>query len=220
MRSNKLKNMKEIEKLHKKGLNDSQIAKKLSLTPSAIMYWRKKLNLKSNYKSEQRFNYNNTINENKQVKAALVGTLLGDASLHINNITKGNSATGSFHHCIDQKEYFYYKYEILKDICNIPFKKKGGKKYFKRDNRYINAQDQYGVNVKSNPNLVNLHKLLYKNGEKVITSKLLEDFNELSLALLYCDDGNKLYSKRGGVKYIISTCCFSTKSINIFSSLS
>jgi len=42
-------NLAELKRLHSEGLNDSEIARRMNVSATAVRYWRRKLNLKSNY---------------------------------------------------------------------------------------------------------------------------------------------------------------------------
>lgn len=134
----------------------------------------------------------------------LVGTLLGDASLIIGKENK--YPNGAMTHCIPQKDYIFYKYEFIKNLCSRePY-------YYKTktpDKRNGNLYETYGIYIRVNKNLTWLHNELYSTGKKIVTKNLLKYFTPLSMALMYMDDGNVCSS--GG--YSIATMCFDDDSL-------
>ena len=67
------------------------------------------------------------------------------------------------------------------------------------------------LTLKSNPEFLSISNELYKTGKKEITLEYLKNFSELSLAVLFMDDGSKTnHSIR------VYTNSFSTESLNNF----
>lgn len=66
----------------------------------------------------------------------------------------------------------------------------------------------------ANPVLLPIYNNLYKNGKKTITSEYLESFNELSLAVMFMDDGYRLGKTVG-----IATNCFTVEECSIFNDM-
>lgn len=245
--------MKEkIIKLHEQGLTDPEISKILEVSRSCVQWWRKKLDLKSNfsYKKFEKITYNvlkrlvnqgfndseiadflkvkkisvysarkryNIIRESfntcksiflqKEEKELLIGCLLGDGHMSLSK----NSINPNFkcEHGFNQKDYCYWKYEKLKNIGAV-YKEYTRKVVDKRTGVFYKSAI---VRTNGNPEYLYIYKNLYKNKIKYISEEILKDFSELSLAVLYMDDGTKT---KHGVRIYLNG--FDKKSIEIFNS--
>lgn len=205
--------LQTLIELSKQGLNHAQIAKILKkYSIGTIRNNCIKLNISLNYKSEQRYDYINPFDYSDIIEV-LIGTLLGDCSLHKSTYTKGNSTTGSFTHSIKQKEYLFYKYNLMKVICNEPYSKIQKQSIIK--DRLINPKEAFVCNIKSTPFLNDLYNNLYINKKKVINDYILQYFTEKSLAFMYFDDGYKqIFKERPNFySYVICTDSFDEESL-------
>jgi hypothetical protein len=136
--------------------------------------------------------------------SALIGSTLGDLCIRIG---KGSyEAGGSYAHGLKQEEYLNHKFDLFKPLSGSKGLKKGG--LHKKTKKYY---PNYWASMKQHPILTDIYKKAYINGVKVITDELLEDFDEISLAYLFMDDGS--FQKSG---YYISLCAFDTNSITRF----
>lgn len=174
---------------YNKGLRDYEISKILNISVNSIKYMRNKLNLKRTEKP---------VHLTKFQRSVLIGTILGDGHLRISNI----NAYGDFAHSLKQKEYALNKYDILKNICFPP---KEESFIDKRSNKTYN---RIHVRFSASSYLTDIYKMTYKEKKKIISKEILSEFNEISLAYLFMDDG---YKVRDG--YAISTNCFDTESL-------
>lgn len=202
------KNM--IKDLYNKGLNDAIISRILNFSVETVRNCRKNtLNLPSIYKSEQRYSYFD-IFSNKEILSVFIGTLFGDASLY--KFPQGGNISGMFGHCIKQKEYLEHKRNIMLPIC-CKIQNKSPKNTLLKDGRTIVGTASLAVNFKSNPQFSIFFNEMYKNSSKkdTITQKVLEFFDEHSLAIFYMDDG---YNHKSGA--YLCTNNFTIESINIF----
>lgn len=179
--------------LYEKGLSDREIAKIINISKSAIGDYRCKLGLGKFYKP---------INFSLFQRSVLIGTLLGDGHLRIDNL----NAHGDFAHCVAQKEYALHKYEILKELCSCP------KEEFPYDKRTNKVYPRISVRFISHPYLNPIYTILYKDKKKIISKEILAEFTNVSLAYLYMDDGTK--NKCG---YTICTNGFDITSIRLLS---
>ncbi len=127
-----------------------------------------------------------------------MGSLLGDGSLKINKPYR--NARFSFRHSVSQKEYFFWKTRLLKEISGKSFfweqesNSLGGKML-----RYQSATSQA---------LTTLYHLTHKRNRLVIRRKWLNMMTPLSLAVWWFDDGSIIANGRRGV---ICTVSFSYK---------
>ncbi|MBQ7819953.1 MAG: hypothetical protein IJ341_09700 [Bacteroidales bacterium] len=149
----------------------------------------------------------------QQQKEFLAGCLLGDGNLRIENGCK--TACFQCSHGPEQLEYNQYKAKLFENLnakCYSYTRKKPNKKtgkYYEYNQMYTN----------NNNELTKMYNNIYKDGKKIITPELLENFTEYSLAILYMDDGYKTVDERKAqkqVSYYISTCCFDENSLKLF----
>lgn len=125
------------------------------------------------------------------VRAVILGTLLGDGSLKVQN--KYSNANLQIRHSETQKDYLLWKAEILKEIAS---------------DKSVNVQkaDGYSKNQKWRfvsrrlPSLTDLHMLTHKKNKLHIRRKWLNQMTPLSLAVWWLDDGSLIgYGGRKGV---------------------
>ena len=185
--------LEDIKELKKQGLGNRKISELLNIPRTSLMYLFRKHNLE-NIKYIPKY-----ANLNYFQKSALIGSLLGDSSIskkYILNIGHG----------LKQEEYYKHKIQLLSP--NIKFLEYRREKVDKRTNNLYISLQAYSNKYED---IVNLRELLYINGKKEITKENLKDFNEISLAYLFMDDGN--YEKYGAK---IALCNFSNNSLILF----
>ena len=185
--------LEDIKELKKQGLGNRKISEFLNIPRTSLMYLFRKHNLE-NIKYIPKY-----ANLNYFQKSALIGSLLGDSSIskkYILNIGHG----------LKQEEYYIHKIQLLSP--NIKFLEYRREKVDKRTNNLYISLQAYSNKYED---IVNLRELLYINGKKEITKEILKDFNEISLAYLFMDDGN--YEKYGAK---IALCNFSDNSLILF----
>lgn len=185
--------LEDIKELKKQGLGNRKISELLNVPRTSLMYLFRKHNLE-NIKYIPKY-----ANLNYFQKSALIGSLLGDSSIskkYILNIGHG----------LKQEEYYKHKIQLLSP--NIKFLEYRREKIDKRTNNLYISLQAYSNKYED---IVNLKELLYINDKKEITKEILKDFNEISLAYLYMDDGN--YEKYGAK---IALCNFSNDSLILF----
>lgn len=185
--------LEDIKELKKQGLGNRKISELLNIPRTSLMYLFRKHNLE-NIKYIPKY-----ANLNYFQKSALIGSLLGDSSIskkYILNIGHG----------LKQEEYYKHKIQLLSP--NIKFLEYRREKIDKRTNNLYISLQAYSNKYED---IVNLKELLYINDRKEITKEILKDFNEISLAYLYMDDGN--YEKYGAK---IALCNFSDDSLILF----
>lgn len=185
--------LEDIKELKKQGLGNRKISELLNIPRTSLMYLFRKHNLE-NIKYIPKY-----ANLNYFQKSALIGSLLGDSSIskkYILNIGHG----------LKQEEYYKHKVQLLSP--NIKFLEYRREKIDKRTNNLYISLQAYSNKYED---IVNLKELLYINDKKEITKEILKDFNEISLAYLYMDDGN--YEKYGAK---IALCNFSDDSLILF----
>lgn len=197
----------KLYELHASGLTDTEIGKLINMSPINVGKRRRALSLESNY------NYGSEFVPYIALEGysywAFTGHLLGDG--YLNKPSNNSEAKGNFAHSLAQEEYFDHKYEIFKDVCSEPIIK------HHLDSRTNNTYSCKFTQHPTNRFLTELHSRYYrrqKNGsyKKVITPEVMRDYNEISLAYTFMDDGsfnrNKYYS--------LALCNFTEKELKYY----
>ena len=128
----------------------------------------------------------------KNQRNLLIAIAIGDGYI---------SKTGciSVFHSSKQKEYVEHKFQLLKGLCTTD----------EIITREVWTGDiQYGFRCKVSTFSKTLRKIMYPNGTKIITRKLLNRLSAEHLALWWMDDGscsNIYYDKTGNFRSSIST---------------
>lgn len=137
-------------------------------------------------------------NLTSEQKFLIFGTLLGDGSIE----KRKKNPRLRIDHTSSQKEYVFWKYNILRNIATrephiLEEKDKRSGKIFSR----------WYFSTKAIPELDFYHQLFYRNGRKTILNKIINHFhNPLSLAVWLMDDG---YKRNDCDALRLSTDCFS-----------
>lgn len=136
---------------------------------------------------------------NKESRRLLIGLLLGDGTICNNNVFKLSQ-------CTQQKDYLEWKVKQLKEngIRNTGIKSYISTKGFNKGKEVIYVE----LNII--PFIKLLRRVVYKNGKKTFTRKLLNRLDARGLAIWFMDNGHINIRKDKGRPcgfYIkISTC--------------
>lgn len=173
---------------------DKQIAKIFNIHHITVYRTRKKMGIKAIKRTDR-----NICNPTREQIDFIYGCLLGDGS-----ITNGKkdkyvcNSRFSCKHCVKQKDYLYWKYNILKNLCKSePKELKNG---------------QWRINTFYHPYFSNLRKLFYPQGYKIVPQSILESITPLGLAVWFMDDGRR---QKNGIE--LCTCSFDERSMNLLS---
>lgn len=123
-------------------------------------------------------------------KEIILGSLLGDGSLKIHPPYK--NARFSFRHSINQKEYFFWKAEQLKEITSKSY-------YWKSKQLDGLGGEKLRFQSLSLESLTDLYDLTCDKGKLRIRRKWLNMLSPLSLAIWWLDDGSLIVNGRRGV---------------------
>jgi AAA+ ATPase superfamily predicted ATPase len=134
----------------------------------------------------------------KKQREAVIGMLLGDAWIQK---TGKRNARLRLEHSIKQKEYIFWKYELLKNYMqSAPKLTKRYNPIWKKTYHYYRCQSL------SSPEFGKLHRIFYKESRKIIPEKIKKFLSSpLTLAIWYMDDG--YYYSRDKVCYIYLNKC-------------
>lgn len=126
----------------------------------------------------------------KTTLSVILGSLLGDGSLKIN--PNYRNARFSFRHSWNQKDYFFWKVNLLKEISgeNCWWVQKADGKSKSKKLRYQS---------KALSALTEIYKMTHKGKTKRIKRRWINLMDELSLAIWWMDDGSIVANGRKGV---------------------
>lgn len=154
------------------GLNHEEMAMEAETTKRTIEKWcceKHRLTQKYRQKNKQ---LNNT------QRSLIIGSLMGDG--HINK--RETQALFIVCHAVNQKDYLFWKYEILKDLCNIPpVYYETSERIF--DDKTYNCQPFYRLSTRIHDCLIPIREMsIYQ---------LLDNFDELAFCIAMLDDGSR-----------------------------
>lgn len=167
---------------------DEEIAKILNTSKMTICRNRKKFNIKT-FERWQR-NYCEPTEEQKEI---IYGSLLGDGSIS-NGFRKGIRYQSIFEekHCSKQKDYVFWKYLKLKNLCLSEPKE-------------IKNSLQWRIRTFAHPFFSKLRENIYPREIKTLNETFLNNIGPLGLAVWYMDDGT-ISKQSNFVKFC--TCSF------------
>lgn len=136
----------------------------------------------------------------KKSRNLMIGLLLGDGTISNNNVFK-------MCHCSEQKDYLEWKIKQLNDAAI----RNNGLKSYISSKGYNVGRTVYYTQLYSLMFTKVLRKVVYINGKKTFTRKLLNRLDPKGIAIWYMDDGhiNIRKTKEGrpmGFYIKISTC--------------
>ena len=134
-----------------------------------------------------------SINLNQQEKSVIIGSLLGDGY-----IDKHNSL--QIEHSLQQKEYVYWKYEMLKSIAG-----KTPKEVTRVDSR--NGRTYRSIRFYTRCVMENFRNLFYSKGKRKVPDNLGKLLDDLALAVWFMDDGGRGANTIHGVVFNTSNFC-------------
>lgn len=135
----------------------------------------------------------------KESRNLLIGLLLGDGAISNNNVFK-------LSHCKAQRNYLEWKIQQLNEMA---IRNNGIKSYTSTCGYNIGKTVLY-TQLNIIPFIKVLRKVVYQNGKKTFTRKLLNRLDARGIAIWYMDDGHinirKVKGRPCGFYIKISTC--------------
>lgn len=154
------------------GMNHEQMAELANCTKRVIEKWGQE---KHNIDLYTRMK-NKTLNSIQY--DLIIGSLLGDG--HIDR--REDFPLFIISHAENQKDYLYYKYTIVQDLCEMTPTKYEGKKQHKIINSVCDCQDFYRFNTRTYYSL--------KPFREMSKIDLINQLNEYSFSIWMLDDGH------------------------------
>lgn len=162
---------KEILEKQLATMTQKEVAKLYNTSQQYIAIKAKQFGINTDYSR-----ITNSVEFTQKMKDLVFGSLLGD--LHLQKVEGVNRyAYIRAEQGIKQKDYLYYKYEILKQLC-----KSAPKKYKDRS---------YYFNTKGHKVLNKYFDMFYSTGKKVVPQEFEEHITNDALLYWILDDGTK-----------------------------
>ena len=141
----------------------------------------------------------------KERRSALIGMVLGDASLYRQSGLQGSEVTVlKITHSMKQRAYLEWKRDIIQPMFSYPlniveaYNTANGKSY-----------PVAKILTRSNPQLKRLRKIMYDaEGKKRVTPQILNALDDRGVAIWYCDDWCLSTTVGRGATVIAATNCF------------
>lgn len=130
----------------------------------------------------------------------IIGSLLGDARLECRSIGKRNPVTARLrvHQGEKQKEYVFWKYNILKDLVL----REPQKSSWDNPKRNLHEVSWY-FHTKSLQKFGMLHRYFYRNSMKILPENIFDMLTPQMIAVWFMDDGSNV-----GESFTLSTHSF------------
>lgn len=139
-------------------------------------------------------------------RSFIIGSMLGDATMRVG--IKGKNANLKIDHGLGQKDYVFWKYEILKNFVTT-----SPKLSYRKTKDGIRYKKSWWFRTLRHPVLTEIYNQFYTTesyrcGRKIVPDSLLENMNAFTVAVWVMDDGS--YSQG---KIDISTYSFTLQEI-------
>lgn len=139
-------------------------------------------------------------------RSFIIGSMLGDATMRVG--IKGKNANFKIDHCLEQKEYVFWKYEILKNFVTT-----SPKLSYRTTKEGVRYKKSWWFRTLRHPVLTEIYnqfytKDSYRCGKKIVPDFVLENLDPFAMAVWVMDDG--CYSQE---KIDISTYSFTLQEI-------
>ena len=153
------------------GMNHQEMADECGATKRVIEKW-----CTEKHRLTQKFRQKNK-QLTKMQRDLIIGSMLGDG--HIDK--RETQPVFIVSHAENQKDYLFWKYELLKDFCNISPSYSGKKtvKHFSSGD-YL-CQPQYRISTRVHDCFIEIRKMNVK--------ELVNNLNDFSFSILMLDDG-------------------------------
>lgn len=119
----------------------------------------------------------------KEFYSAILGMVLGDGYLRYNQT---NYPAFSLCHSRKQKEYLLWKKQILEQLTATTYREDQCEYEYNGEKRFT---ERSMLDTRSHPYYERIYRLLYKNGKKIVTRKILNRLTPLGIAIWFMDDG-------------------------------
>jgi hypothetical protein len=162
--------------------------------------------LQSKYWNKKMISLKKEIKLTSKQRAFIFGSMLGDATMRVG--IKAKNANFKIDHCLEQKEYVFWKYKILKNLVLTP-----PRLSYRTTKEGIRYKKSWWFRTLRHPVLTEIYnqfytKDSYRCGRKIVPNLVFENINSFIMAIWVMDDGS--YNQE---KIDISTYSFTLQEI-------
>src|SRR3989338_10166444 len=163
--------------------------------------------LQSKYWNKKMLSLKKEMQLSSKQRSFIIGSMLGDATMRVG--IKAKNANFKIDHCLEQKEYVFWKYEILKSFVTT-----SPKLSYRKTPEGIRYKKSWWFRTLRHPVLTEIYNQFYTTdfyrcGQKIVPDSLIEDIDPFALSVWIMDDGS--YNQG---KIDISTYSFTLKEID------
>lgn len=121
-------------------------------------------------------------------RSFIIGSMLGDATMRVGRGAK--NANFKIDHCLEQKEYVFWKYEILKNFVTTP-----PRISYRSTKEGIRYEKSWWFRTLRHPVLTEIYNQFYTTdsyrcGKKIVPDLLIDNINPFVMAVWVMDDGS------------------------------
>lgn len=162
--------------------------------------------LQSKYWNKKMISLKKEIKLTSKQRSFIIGSMLGDATMRVG--IKAKNANFKIDHCLEQKEYVFWKYKILKNLVLTP-----PQISYRTTTEGVRYKKSWWFRTLRHPVLTEIYnqfytKESYRCGRKIVPDSLIDSMDALIMAIWVMDDGS--YNQE---KIDISTYSFTLKEI-------
>src|SRR3989338_11370472 len=165
--------------------------------------------LQSKYWNKKMLSLKKEMQLSSKQRSFIIGSMLGDATMRVG--IKAKNANFKIDHCLEQKEYVFWKYEILKSFVTT-----SPKLSYRKTPEGIRYKKSWWFRTLRLPVLTEIYNQFYTTdsyrcGRKIVPDLVFENMNPFIMAIWVMDDGS--YNQE---KINISTYSFTLQEIEKF----
>ncbi len=121
-------------------------------------------------------------------RSFIIGSMLGDATMRVGR--KAKNANFKIDHCLEQKEYVFWKYEILKSFVTTP-----PKLSYRTTKDGVRYEKSWRFRTLRHPALTDIYDQFYTTesyrcGKKIVPDFVIENLDPFIMAIWVMDDGS------------------------------
>ena len=144
--------------------------------------------LESKYWNKKMRSIKNGMQLTPMQQSFIIGSMLGDATMRVGRGAK--NANVKIDHCLEQKEYVFWKYEILKNFVTTP-----PRISYRTTKEGIRYEKSWWFRTLRHPVLTEIYNQFYTTdsyrcGRKIVPDSLIDTINPFVMAVWVMDDGS------------------------------
>lgn len=144
--------------------------------------------LESKYWNKKMLSIKNGMQLTPLQRSFIIGSMLGDATMRVGRGAK--NANFKIDHCLEQKKYVFWKYEILKNFATTP-----PRISYRTTKEEVRYEKSWWFRTLRHPVLTEIYNQFYTTdsyrcGRKVVPDSLIDSIDSFVMAVWVMDDGS------------------------------